>query len=70
MSDSTSERISATRAELESTLDAIEDKLNPVKQAARLGERVKANPLPFVAGAIGAVAVIAGIVGLAANRDD
>lgn len=60
-------RVNATRAELESTLDAIEDKLNVPKQLGRLGKRAETayeeNPIPWIAGAtavaISAVGVVA-----------
>jgi hypothetical protein len=66
--------ITATRARLESTLDAIEDKLNVPKQASALVERTKAsyerNPLPWIIGATAAAIVVAGLVAWAILSDD
>jgi len=57
-------RIAATRAELEATLNAIEDKLNVPRKAARVRDEAVAayrrNPVPWLAGA---AAVVAGVVG-------
>ena len=67
-------RVAQTRAQLESTLDEIEDKLNVPKQlgifANKLFARFNENPTPFVAAAAGAVAVVAGIVVWAAVSRD
>ena len=68
MSDSEIQaRVAATRAELEDTLDAIEDKLNVPKQLGRAGKAIEAsveeNPLPWI---IGAVVVAGAVVGLVA----
>lgn len=70
MSDSSTSDIQAkvaeTRAQLESTLDAIEDKLNVPKQVTRLVKRVQnqieEDPAPWIAGAAAAVAVVGGII--------
>ena len=66
--------ISTTRARLESTLDAIEDKLNVPKQANAIVERTKAsyerNPLPWIVGATAAAIVVAGLVAWAILSDD
>lgn len=75
MSDKTIDTaISATRAKLESTLDAIEDKLNVPKQASALVERTKAsyelNPLPWIIGATAAAIVVAGLVAWAIFSPD
>ncbi len=60
-------KVDATRAQLESTLDAIEDKLNLPKQASRLAKKAEAsyeeNPVPWIAGA---AAVAVGVVALVA----
>lgn len=57
-------RIAATRAELEATLNAIEDKLNVPRKAARVRDKAVAayrrNPVPWLAGA---AVVVAGVVG-------
>lgn len=67
-------RVAQTRAQLESTLDEIEDKLNVPKQLGIFVNKVQArfeeNPTPFVTAAAGAVAVVAGLVVWAAVRRD
>jgi hypothetical protein len=67
-------KIVTSRAELESTLDAIEDKLNVPKQASRLKawaqKSYDANPLPWKAGATAAVVLVAGLVAWALLTDD
>ncbi len=66
--------VSATRAKLEGTLDAIESKLNVPKQANLLVERAKssysANPLPWIIGATAAAIVVAGVVAWAVLSGD
>ena len=70
----TDSTISSTRAKLEGTLDAIEDKLNVPKQASALVERTKAsysaNPLPYIIGATAAAIVVAGLVAWAIFSGD
>ena len=67
-------RITQTRARLETTLDAIEDKLNVPKQASALVERTKAsyesNPIPWIIGATAAAIVVAGLVAWAILSPD
>jgi hypothetical protein len=67
-------RITSTRAELEDTLDAIEDKLNVPKQMSKLGRKAKvsyeSNPVPWIIGATAAVIVVGGIVAWAIFGDD
>ena len=75
MSDSTIDStIRSTRAKLDSTLDAIEDKLNVPKQASALVERTKAsyesNPIPWIVGATAAAIVVAGLVAWAIFSPD
>ncbi|MBC7724139.1 MAG: DUF3618 domain-containing protein [Burkholderiaceae bacterium] len=79
MSDSskTSEiqdRVAQTRAQLESTLDQIEDKLNVPKQAGillrRARESYEANPAPWMIGVAAAVAVVGGAIALAVVSRD
>ena len=64
----------AKRAELEETLDAIEDKLNVPKQAGILANKVRMsyeeNPVPWIVGATAAVVVIGGLVAWAIFGDD
>ena len=66
--------ITQTRARLETTLDAIEDKLNVPKQASALVERTKAsyesNPIPWIIGATAAAIVVAGLVAWAILSPD
>ena len=76
-SESTSEiqaRVAQTRAQLEDTLDAIEDKLNVPKQFAQLVKRAQdaydENPTPWLAAAAGTVAVVGGIIVWAAVSRD
>jgi hypothetical protein len=73
-SDSIETRITATRSELEWTLDAIEDKLNVPKQVGKLTAKVQEsyerNPVPWTIGATAAVVVIGGIVAWAIFGDD
>jgi hypothetical protein len=58
--------INATRAKLEGTLGAIEEKLDVKRQAGVLVERTKssyeANPIPWIIGATAAAIVAAGLV--------
>ncbi|MBC7518487.1 MAG: DUF3618 domain-containing protein [Microbacteriaceae bacterium] len=79
MSDETStseiqQRVAKTRAQLEETLDAIEDKLNVPKQlliaARRLRAKFEDDPLPWIAATAGVV-VLAGavVIGSVARRD-
>jgi hypothetical protein len=67
-------RITSTRAELEDTLDAIEDKLNVPKQVSKLGRNAKAsyerNPVPWIVGATAAIIVVGGLVAWAIFGDD
>ncbi len=67
-------RSAAVRAELEETLDAIEDKLNVPKQVGLLSTRVRTswneNPLPWVIGATAAIIVVGGLIAWALFSDD
>ena len=66
--------ITDTRAKLEGTLDAIEDKLNVKKQTSAIVERTKssyeANPIPWIVGATAAAIVAAGLVAWAIFSGD
>ena len=66
--------IKTTRAHLENTLDAIEDKLDVKKQTSVLVERTKAsyeaNPIPYIVGATAAAIVVAGLVAWAIFSGD
>jgi len=74
MSESIDTRVTSARAELESTLDALEDKLNVPKQAAVLKDKALAsyesNPIPWIIGATAAAIVVAGVVAWAILSDD
>lgn len=67
-------KVAQTRAQLESTLDEIEDKLNVPKQvgifANRAKESYETDPTPWVAGIVTAVAIVGGLVALAVVRRD
>ncbi len=67
-------KIKAARAELEDTLDAIEDKLNVPKQVSALAERAKssyeANPVPWIIGAVVAAVGVAAAIAWAVLSDD
>lgn len=75
MSD-TSARVASARADLEATLDAIEDKLNVPARFGELTEKAKTsydkNPLPWIIGGVAAAVAVAGIVAwaLLSNDDD
>ena len=66
------ERAAEARARLAATLDAIEDKFDVPKQARATAGRVKdsyrRNPLPWLAGALGTAAVVAGGIAWAVTR--
>ncbi len=74
MSDTVSSTVAATRARLEQTLDAIDEKLDVKKQAGELTERVKtsyqANPVPWIIGATAETVVVVGLVAWAIFSDD
>jgi len=65
-SESIQTRITATRTELEETLEAIEDKLNVPKQVGKLTAKAQAscadNPVAWTFGAVAAVVVVGGLV--------
>ena len=67
-------KISATRAELEETLDAIGDKLNVPKRLGHLGSKASdayhVNPTPFIVGAAAGVISIVGAVVLRLRSRD
>jgi hypothetical protein len=74
MTDSIENRIAEQRAHLESTLDAIEDKLNVPKQFGRYADKAKSsydeNPVPWIVGATAVAISIVGIVAWAIFSDD
>ncbi len=58
------ERAAEARARLAATLDAIEEKFDVPKRARAATARVKSsyqrNPMPWIAGAVGVAAAVAG----------
>lgn len=68
------DRISQTRHDLETTLDELEDKLNPRLQASILARKTRAafdeNPVPFIVGATAAVVVVGGLIAWAVLSHD
>lgn len=74
MSDSVQHSVEAARAQLESTLDAIDEKLDVQKRASELADNVKrsyqSNPVPWIIGATAAAVVVAGVVAWAIFSDD
>ncbi len=67
-------KVAATRADLERTLDAIEDRFNVSKQASDAMRRAQAsyekNPVPWVVGATATALVVVGLVAWALLSDD
>ena len=67
-------KVETARADLEATLDAIEDKLNVPQRFSELTDTVKAsyekNPLPWIIGGIAAAVAVVGIVAWAILSDD
>jgi hypothetical protein len=74
MTDALENKIEAQRAHLESTLDAIEDKLNVKRQAGRYADKAKKsydeNPTPWIVGATAVAISVVGIVAWAIFSDD
>jgi hypothetical protein len=75
MSEQTGKARSAElRAELEETLDAIEDKFNVPKRLGVVGKRAKRswdeNPVPWIVGATAAVIAVGGLIAWAVFSDD
>lgn len=70
----TEDRVTSARAELEATLDAIEEKLNVPKRVDELSARAKASyeasPTPWIAGAISVAVAAVAIVAWALLSDD
>jgi hypothetical protein len=64
--DDIQSHVARTRANLESTLDAIEDKFNVPKRASELANRAKAsyenNPTPWIVGATGVAIAVLGVI--------
>jgi len=74
MSDDIDAKIAAQRANLESTLDAIENKLNVPKQVGRYADKAKVayneNPTPWIVGATAVGIAVVGIVAWALLSGD
>ncbi len=74
MSDNSARRADELRAELEATLNEIDNRLNPRVKGAELGRRVRSgyerNPVPYLIGAALATAVVVGLVAWAIASDD
>lgn len=73
-SNDVSARIAGARAELEQTLDAIEEKFNIPQRFDELTTRAKEsferNPVPWIVGAIAGAVVVASVVAWAILSDD
>lgn len=67
-------RIEASRAELEATLDAIEDKLNVPRRVGELTEKAResyeSNPMPWIIGGLVTAVAAVGIVAWAIFSHD
>ena len=67
-------RVTTSRAELEQTLEQIEDKLDVPKRANELAEKAKRswedNPVPWIVGATAATIAVIGLVAWALLSDD
>jgi len=74
MSEKVSDNIEQARAELERTLDAIEDKFNVGKRVDEVATRVRSsyesNPLPWIIGAAAAAVSVVAVVAWAILSDD
>ena len=74
MSDKANDNIEQARAELERTLDAIEDKFNVGKRVDEVATRVRSsyesNPLPWIIGAAAAAVSVVAVVAWAILSDD
>ena len=72
--DDIKSQVAATRANLETTLDEIEDKLNVPKQVGALTKRAQAsyerNPTPWIVGATGVAITVIGLVAWAIFSGD
>ncbi|WP_010204668.1 DUF3618 domain-containing protein [Salinibacterium sp. PAMC 21357] len=74
MSDNNEDKIEQARAELERTLDAIEDRFNVGKRVDEVATRVRSsyesNPLPWIIGAAAAAVSVVAVVAWAILSDD
>ncbi|MBO9577343.1 MAG: DUF3618 domain-containing protein [Microbacteriaceae bacterium] len=66
------QRAAEARLRLAATLDAIEEKFDVPKRArataSRVADSYKRNPVPWIAGAVGAAAVVIGGIAWAVTR--
>jgi type VI protein secretion system component VasF len=74
MSDDNSKNLEQARAELENTLDAIEDKFNVGKRVDEVATRVRSsyesNPVPWIVGAAAAAVSVVAVIAWAILSDD
>jgi len=74
MTDNANDKIEQARAELERTLDAIEDKFNVGKRVDEVATRVRSsyesNQLPWIIGAAAAAVSVVAVVAWAILSDD
>lgn len=74
MSEDNTDKIEQARAELERTLDAIEDKFNVGKRVDEIATRARSsyesNPLPWIIGAAAAAVSVVAVVAWAILSDD
>ena len=72
--DDIQSQVARTRANLENTLDAIEDKFNVPKRASELTQRARvsyeSNPTPWIVGATGVAIAVLGIIAWAIFSGD
>ena len=72
--DDIQSQVERARADLESTLDEIEDKFNVPKRVGELSKRAQAsyqsNPTPWIVGATGVAIAVLGIVAWAIFSGD
>ena len=72
--DDIQSQVARTRANLENTLDAIEDKFNVPKRASELSHRARAsyesNPTPWIVGATGVAIAVLGVIAWAIFSGD
>ena len=72
--DDIESQVARTRANLEGTLDAIEDKFNVPKRVGELSKRAQAswesNPTPWIVGATGVAIAVIGLIAWAIFSGD
>jgi len=74
MSDDNTKKLEQARAELEKTLDAIEDKFNVGKRVNEVTTRARdsyeSNPVPWIIGAAAAAVSVVAVIAWAILSDD